>query len=248
MIEASVNIKRNRILGALVPEVFERLARQLEYVELPLGIVLYDAEEPIRHAYFPLHGTVSILTVLEDGAAVEAGVIGNEGMAGISLILGYRMEVNRRALIQIPGSGMRIKAEAFIEEINRNGPFRDLLLCYLQAFITQISQTAACNHIHHVDERLARWLLSMLDRTASNELHLTQEIIADMLGVRRAGVSVSATRLQEKGLITYKRGHIRILDRPGLEAASCECYETVKREYDRLFDTDVNDQKTGIKD
>ncbi len=236
MIEPSVNFKRNRILGALETEEFERLSQQLEYVELRLGTVLYDADEPIRHAYFPLSGTVSIVTVLEDGMAVEAGVIGNEGMAGISLVLGYTTEVNRRAMIQIPGSGLRIKAEALTEESNRSRSLRDLLLRYLHAFITQISQTAACNRIHRVDERLARWLLSMQDRMASDELHLTQELIAEMLGVRRAGVSVAATRLQEKGLITYKRGHIQILDRQRLEAASCECYETVKREYDRLFE------------
>ena len=236
MIEPSVNFKRNRILGALETEEFERLSQQLEYVELPLATVLYDADEPIRHAYFPLRGTVSIVTVLEDGIAVEAGVIGNEGIAGLSLVLGYTTEVNRRAMIQIPGSGLRIKAEALTAESNRSRSFRDLLLRYLHAFITQISQTAACNRIHRVDERLARWLLSMQDRMASDELHLTQELIAEMLGVRRAGVSVAATRLQEKGLITYKRGHIQILDRQGLEAASCECYETVKREYDRLFE------------
>jgi CRP-like cAMP-binding protein len=234
MSEASINYQHNLILSALSGEEYARLSSQLEFVELPLGLTLYDLEEPIRHAYFPLSGTVSLVTVLRDGNSVEAGVIGNEGLVGIPLVLGAEVELNRRAQVQIAGSALRLKASALQKEFKGSEQLRSLLLRYLHAFITQISQSVACNRMHKLEDRLARWLLTCQDRLASDELQLTQEFIAEMLGVRRAGVSVAATQLQERGLIKHKRGHIQILDRSGLEAVSCECYATVRREYERL--------------
>ncbi|HKS29599.1 MAG TPA: Crp/Fnr family transcriptional regulator [Pyrinomonadaceae bacterium] len=234
--DAYINHKSNLILNALPTQEYERLYTHLEYVELPLGKILYDPEEPIRHAYFPLRGAVSVVTVLRDGGSVEAGVIGKEGVVGIPLVLGRETELNRRAVVQIQGSGLRLKATALTEEFRRGERLHDLLLSYLHAFITQISQTAACNRMHRLEERLARWLLACQDRLGSDEMQLTQEFIAEMLGVRRAGVSVAATQLQERGLIKHKRGFIQIIDREGLEAASCECYGVVRREYQRLFE------------
>lgn len=163
-------------------------------------------------------------------------MIGNEGVVGIPLILGTEIELNRRALVQVAGNGVRLKATAFTEEFNRGARLHNLLLNYLHAFITQLSQTAACNRMHRLEERLARWLLACQDRLNSSELQLTQEVIAEMLGVRRAGVSVAATQLQQRGFIRHKRGYIQIIDREGLEAASCECYAVVSREYQRLVD------------
>jgi CRP-like cAMP-binding protein len=237
MTREAINYKSNLILSALPTQAYERLASHLEYADLPLGKVLYDPEEPIRHAYFPLRGAVSIVTVLRDGGSVEAGVIGNEGMVGFPIVLGTRVEFNRRAQVQLAGSGLKLKAGALQEEFRKGEQLRDLLLSYLHAFITQISQTAACNRMHRLEERLARWLLACQDRLSSDELELTQEFIAEMLGVRRAGVSVAATQLEERGLIGHKRGRIQIIDRPGLEATSCECYGIVRREYERLVES-----------
>lgn len=235
MSEASI-FKNNLILNSLPSREYERLTSYLEQVELPLGETLYSPEEPIRYAYFPLRGTVSIVTVLRDGGSVEAGIIGNEGMVGLPLILGTEMELNRRAQVQIAGNGLRLKASLLKAEFNKGERLHDLLLRYLHAFITQISQTAACNRVHKLEERLARWLLSCQDRLNSDEMQLTQEFIAEMLGVRRAGVSVAATQLEERGLIKHKRGYIQIFDRARLEAASCECYAIVRREYQRLIE------------
>jgi CRP-like cAMP-binding protein len=235
-LEPHINQKSNLILNALPSQERERISTHLEYVELPLGKTLYNPEEPIRHAYFPLTGAVSIVTVLRDGSSVEAGVIGNEGVVGIPLVLGTEMELNRRAVVQIAGSGLKLKATTLNEEFRRGEQLHDLLLSYLHAFITQLSQTAACNRMHRLDERLARWLLACQDRLNSSELQLTQEFIAEMLGVRRAGVSVAAAQLQQRGLIKHKRGYIQIIDRAGLEATSCECYEVVRQEYQRLVE------------
>lgn len=229
------NYKDNLILNGLTTEEHERLAPQLEYVELPLGMVLYEPEEPIKYGYFPLRGAASVVTILMDGGSVEAGVTGNEGLVGIPLILGTDIEINRRAQVQIAGNGLKLRAEVLKEEFNRDAHFRELLLRYLHVFITQISQTAACNRMHRLEERLARWLLACQDRLSADEIGSTQEFIAQMLGVRRAGVSVAATQLQERGLIAYKRGRIQIVDREGLRAASCECYEVVSREYERML-------------
>jgi CRP-like cAMP-binding protein len=239
VIKETINYKSNLILSALPKQAYERLASHLEYVGLPLGKVLYDPEEPIRHAYFPLRGAVSIVTVLRDGGSVEAGVIGNEGMVGFPIILGTNTEFNRRAQVQLSGSGLKVRAGALQGEFRRGEQLHDLLLNYLHAFITQISQTAACNRMHRLEERLARWLLACQDRLNSDELELTQEFIAEMLGVRRAGVSVATTQLQERGLIGHKRGRIQIKDRLGLEATSCECYSIVRQDYERLIKSSV---------
>lgn len=230
------NYKDNLILKALTPEEQERLVPHLEYVELSLGTVLYEPEEPIRYAYFPLSGAASVVTMLTDGGSVEAGVIGKEGMAGIPLILGCDVELNRRVQIQVASSGLKLRAGVLKEEFSRDAHLRALLLRYLQAFITQISQTAACNRAHRLEARLARWLLACQDRLNSDEIGLTQEFIAQMLGVRRAGVSVAATQLEERGLISHKRGHIQILDREGLKAVACECYGVVRHEYERMLE------------
>lgn len=235
MTEVGINYGHNQILSALTPEEYESLSPHLEYVELPLGKVLYEMEEPIRHVYFPLSGTVSIVTVLRDGGSVEAGVVGKEGMVGMPLVLGVEAPANHRAQVQMVGSAVKIKAAPFVNEFKSSERIRSLLLSFLHAFITQISQTVACNGMHRIEDRLARWLLSCHDRASGDVLELTQEFIAQMLGVRRAGVSVAATRLEERGLIRHKRGHIEILDRAGLEAASCECYEVVRQEYERLL-------------
>lgn len=237
MTQESINYKSNLILSALNPEEYGHLASHLEYVELRLGEVLYDMEEPIKYAYFPLRGAISIVTVLRDGESVEAGVVGNEGMVGIPLILETDVELNRRAVVQIRGDGLRLKAASFKEEFKTSERLRGILLRYLHAFITQISQTAACNRMHRLDERLARWLLASQDRLGSADLELTQEFIAEMLGVRRAGVSVATTQLQKRGLIAHKRGHIKILDRERLEAVTCECYAVVKREYQAMIES-----------
>jgi CRP-like cAMP-binding protein len=235
MTEAGINYGKNQLLSALTPQEYESLSPHLEYTELSLGKVLHEMEEPIKHAYFPLSGTVSIVTVLRDGGSVEAGVVGNEGVVGMPLVLGTEAAANSRAQVQIAGDALKIKAAPFVNAFKRNERVRTLLLSYLHAFITQISQTVACNGMHRLEDRLARWLLSCHDRTSGDAMGLTQEFIAQMLGVRRAGVSVATTRLEERGLIRHKRGSIEILDRAGLEAASCECYAVVRQEYERLF-------------
>jgi CRP-like cAMP-binding protein len=230
----NIEYRNNLILGALPPDEYERVAHHLEFVELPTGTVLYDLEEQIKFGCFPLEGAVSIVTILKDGSSVEAGITGNEGIVGIPLLLGRETEFNRRAVVQIAGKGLRIRGTALQKEFERSEHLRALMLGFIHAFLTQIAQTAACNRAHRLEERLARWLLSCRDRVKTDELDLTQEFIAQMLGVRRAGVSVAATQLQEKGLIAHRRGHIHILDREGLLAASCECYGVVNKEYARL--------------
>ena len=224
---------QNRILAALSPEEFERLSPHLEEVELRLGDILSRPDEKIEYVYFPHRSTVSLIALMEDGSEIEVGVIGNEGVFGLPLVL-VTNSMPFQAVVQIADDATRIKADVFIEEVNRYGRLHKLLLQYAQAFFIQTAQAAACNRLHHLEERLARWLLTCQDRTKSDRLQLTHEFIAVMLGVRRAGVSEAAHRLQAEGLINYTRGSIEILDRQGLEAASCECYTIVKREFDRL--------------
>ncbi|HLL14419.1 MAG TPA: Crp/Fnr family transcriptional regulator [Pyrinomonadaceae bacterium] len=225
---------RNRILNALPPEEFERLSAYLEPVELMLGEVLYRPNEPITHVYFPNVGTVSIVCQLEDGKSVEAGMVGNEGMFGVCVFLGS-VTSPLQAVVQLPGNALRMRADVLRAEFKRGEHLQDLLLRYTQAFIIQIAQTAACNRIHPIDGRLARWLLMCQDRAASGELQLTHEFIAVMLGTRRAGVSEAAAKLQDEGIIRYRRGHVSILNRHGMEGKSCECYPVVKKEFDRLL-------------
>jgi CRP-like cAMP-binding protein len=226
--------RRNRLLAALPPAEWERWLPHLEPVDMPLGKVLYESGSRLSHVYFPTTSIVSLLYVMEDGASAEIAVVGNEGIVGISLFMGGESTPSR-ALIQSAGQGFRLKADLMLQEFNRAGPVLHLLLRYTQALITQMSQTAVCNRHHSLDQQLCRWLLLSLDRLDSEELAMTQELIANMLGVRREGVTEAAGNLQQAGLIRYQRGHITVIDRAGLEQRTCECYAVVKNEYDRLL-------------
>jgi len=225
---------QNHLLDALLLAEYERLSPHLELVEMPLGKVLYESGEKLRYVYFPTTCIVSLLYVMEDGASAEIAVVGNEGILGISLFMGGETTTSR-ALVQSAGHGYRLKAQFLKDEFNRAGPVMHLLLRYTQALITQMSQTAVCNRHHSVEQQLCRWLLLSLDRLSSDELSMTQELIANMLGVRREGVTEAAGKLQRAGLIDYSRGHIKVLDRPRLEKRVCECYQVVKKEFDRLL-------------
>jgi CRP-like cAMP-binding protein len=201
---------------------------------MPLGHVLYESGATLTHIYFPTTAIVSLLYVMENGASAEIAVVGNEGLVGVSLFMGGESTPSR-AVVQSAGEGFRLQAELLKDEFNRAGPVLHLLLRYTQALITQMSQTAVCNRHHSLDQQLCRWLLLSLDRLRTNELTMTQELIANMLGVRREGVNEAAHKLQEARLIEHTRGRIMVLDRPGLEKRTCECYAVVKREYDRLL-------------
>ena len=224
----------NRLLAALPASVFERLAPQLEYVPLPLGWSVNDAGSLMDHVFFPTEGIVSLLYVMENGASAEIAITGNEGLVGISLFMGGE-STSSRAIVQSAGQAYRLRANFLKAEFERGGALQHLLLRFTLALITQMTQTAVCNRHHTVDQQLCRWLLLSLDRLPANELSMTQELIANMLGVRREGVTAAAGHLQEAGLIRYHRGHIVVLDRPGLEQRVCECYAVVKRETDRLL-------------
>jgi CRP-like cAMP-binding protein len=206
----------------------------LESVDLPLGHVLYESGAALEHVYFPTTAIISLLYVMENGASAEIAVVGNEGILGVSLFMGGGSTPSR-AVVQSAGHGFRLKANIMQEEFNRAGAVLHLLLRYTQALITQMAQTAVCNRHHTLDQQLCRWLLLSLDRLEGNQLTMTQELIANMLGVRREGVTEEALKLQRAGLISYARGRITVLDRAGLERLSCECYSVVKKEYDRLL-------------
>jgi CRP-like cAMP-binding protein len=225
---------QNYLLRTLQPAESMRWLPFLEEVDLPLGTVLYEQGATLSHVYFPTTAIVSLLYVMEDGASAEIAVVGNEGIVGISLFMGGESTPSR-AVVQSAGKGLRLKAPLMKEEFNRAGPVLHLMLRYTQALITQMAQTAVCNRHHTLDQQLCRWLLLSLDRLDGNELVMTQELIANMLGVRREGVTEGALKLQHAGLINYVRGHITVLDRSGLEKRSCECYAVVKKEYDRLL-------------
>ncbi len=224
----------NQLLKALPAEEAQRWLPRLEAVELPLGQVLYEAGSTLSHVYFPTSAIVSLLYVMENGASAEIAVVGNEGLVGISLFMGGESTPSR-AIVQSAGRGYRLPAQDMKTEFNRGGPVLHLLLRYTLALITQMSQSAVCNRHHTLDLQLCRWLLLSLDRLRGSELVMTQELIANMLGVRREGVTEAATKLQRADLIQYSRGRITVLDRGGLEARSCECYAVVKKEYDRLL-------------
>ena len=226
--------RQNQLLAQLPPDEWQRWQPQLEAVKLPLGQVLYESGATMSHVYFPTTSIVSLLYVMEDGGSAEIAVVGKEGIVGVSLFMGGQSTPSR-AVVQSAGEGYRMASRSMMDEFNRAGPVLHLLLRYTQALITQMAQTAVCNRHHSLDQQLCRWLLLSLDRLRGNELVMTQELIANMLGVRREGVTEAALRLQRRGLITYARGHITVLDRPGLEASTCECYAVVKREYDRLL-------------
>jgi CRP-like cAMP-binding protein len=224
----------NRLLAALPETEWLGWRSQLECVEMPLGQVIYESGNTLSHVYFPTTAIVSLLYVMQNGASAEIAVVGNEGIVGISLFMGGDSTPSR-AVVQSAGQGLRLKAEIMKDSFDGSGPVLHLLLRYTQALITQMAQTAVCNRHHSLDQQLCRWLLLSLDRLRSNELVMTQELIANMLGVRREGVTEAALKLQQLGLIRYARGHITVLDRAALEARSCECYSVVKKEYDRLL-------------
>jgi CRP-like cAMP-binding protein len=229
---------QNHLLAQLPPAEKQRWWPQLEYFDMPLGHVMYEAGGTLTHVYFPTTAIVSLLYVMENGASAEIAVVGNEGIVGISLFMGGDSTPSR-AVVQSAGSGFRLKAQVMKAEFDKAGPVLQLLLRYTQALITQMSQTAVCNRHHSLDQQLCRWLLLSLDRLQGNELVMTQELIANMLGVRREGVTEGALKLQQAGLIRYARGHITVLDRRGLEKRSCECYAVVKKEYNRLLPSKV---------
>jgi CRP-like cAMP-binding protein len=228
------HFERNHLLAALPRSVWSRLQPQLESVELRLGQVLHEARETQRHVFFPTTAIVSLLYVLENGAAAEIAVVGDDGIVGVPLFMGGQYTTSR-AIVQSAGQAFQLNAQFLMDEFNRNGPVLHLLLRYTQALITQMAQTAVCNRHHTLDQQLCRWLLLSLDRLEGSDLVMTQELIANMLGVRREGVTEAATNLQRDGLIRYARGHIRVLDRAGLEKRTCECYAVVRREYERLL-------------
>lgn len=230
---------QNRLLAALPANESMRLLPQLELIELPLGCVLYESGIPMQYVYFPTDAIVSLIYVMESGAMTEIALVGNEGVVGVPLFMGGEATPSR-GLVQSAGHAYRLQGQALKDEFDRvggrrSGALHNLLLRYTQALMTQIAQTAVCNRHHSLEQKLCRWLLLTLDRLPANELIMTQEMIAHMLGVRREGVTESAGNLQKAGLIEYRRGHITVLDRAGLEARACECYAVVKREFDRLL-------------
>ncbi|MGR8998254.1 MAG: Crp/Fnr family transcriptional regulator [Gammaproteobacteria bacterium] len=226
--------KQNHLLAALPAEVFERLSPHLELISMPLGDVLYEAGGQLQHVYFPSTAIISLHYIVESGASAEIAGVGNEGVLGISLFMGGNTTTSL-ATVQTAGYAYRLKGRLMMEEFNRAGPLMRLMLRYTQALITQISQTAVCNRHHSIEQQLCRWLLLTIDRLPSTELTMTQELIAVMLGVRREGITEAAGNLQRAGLISYRRGHITVLDRSGLESRACECYQVVKKEFKRLL-------------
>ena len=226
--------KQNHLLAALPAEDLSRLQPHLELISMPLGWALYESGSHMDYVYFPTTSIVSLLYVMESGASAEIAVTGNDGLVGISLFMGGQTTPSR-AVVQSAGTGYRLKEDVLKREFESGGHLQRLALRYTQALLTQMSQTAVCNRYHSVDQQLCRWLLLSLDRLESNELLMTQELIANMLGVRREGVTEAAGRLQNDGVIHYSRGHISVLNRPKLEARVCECYAVVKKEYDRLL-------------
>lgn len=232
--ENTQNPRENQLLAVLPEEEYIRITPHLEPVSLPLGKVLYESGGLLDWVFFPTDAIVSLLYVMEDGSSAEIAVVGYEGLIGIALFMGG-LTMPNRAVVQSAGQAYRLKGNVLNQEFKRSGEFQHLLLRYTQALLTQMGQTAVCNRHHTVDQQLCRWLLLSLDRLPSNELNMTQELIANMLGVRREGVTEAAGKLQKAGLIHYSRGRITVLDRPGLEARVCECYNVVRDEFNRLL-------------
>lgn len=227
----------NSLLDAFSPELYEKLAPNLKRVSLKQGQILHHPGEAIEDLYFPIDCALSITITMRDGSTAEAGVIGRREVLGINAIMGGKETTQTEYIVQIAGSAIKIDAPPLLEEFDRNKELRDVLLCFTQAMIAQISQTTACNSLHVLEQRLARWLLEAQDRVNSDEIRLTQEFLSHMLGVRRAGVTQTAQKFQENGLISYRRGIVQILDQKRLEEAACECFGTVREEYDRLLGT-----------
>ena len=228
------NPRQNHLLASLPEEHYERLLPHLEPVSMPLGEVVYESGIQMRHVFFPTTAIVSLLYVMEDGASAEIAIVGNEGIVGVSLFMGGESTPSRAA-VQSAGEAYRLPGRILKAEFEHGGPLQHLLLRYTQALLTQMAQTAVCNRHHTLDQQFCRWLLLSIDRLPSDELVMTQELIANMLGVRREGVTEAAGNVQKAGLIKYHRGHITVIDRPGLEARVCECYAVVKKEFDRLL-------------
>lgn len=226
--------QHNYLIAALSAETYNRLLPHFELVSLPLGKVLYESGDTLRYAYFPTDSIISMLYVMESGASVEISMVGNEGIIGVALFLGGE-STSSLAVVQSAGHAYRLKAQYLKDEFSRHGEFMQLMLRYTQALLTQMAQTAVCNRHHSIEQQLCRWLLLSLDRLPDNQLVMTQELIAHMLGVRREGVTEAAGKLQKLGVIEYSRGHITVVDRTQLEKLSCECYAVVKKETDRLL-------------
>ena len=239
------SLNANRLLAALPEQNYAALAPHLELVPMPLGKAVYESGAKQAYVYFPTTSIVSLLYVLENGSSAEIAVTGFEGLVGIALFMGGETTPSR-AVVQSAGHGYRLKASVLKTQFEKGGELQHLLLLYTQALITQMTQTAVCNRHHSVDQQLCRWLLLMLDRLPANELVMTQELIANMLGVRREGVTEAAGKLQAEGLIRYSRGHITIADRTPLEARVCECYAVVKKEYDRLLPPQVRQRTETV--
>jgi CRP-like cAMP-binding protein len=226
--------RQNELLAALSAVELKRIRKSLESIEMPLGKVVYESGKVLEHVYFPCDCIVSLLYVLENGASAEIAVVGREGVVGVSLFMGGDTTPNR-AVVQSAGCAYRLPASLMQQEFRRGGTMQHLMLRYTQSLLTQMAQTAVCNRHHSVDQQLCRWLLLSIDRLPNPELTMTQELIANMLGVRREGVTEAAGKLQKAGVISYRRGHIKVLDRPRLEDMSCECYQVVRLETDRLL-------------
>ena len=239
------NPRNNHILDALPAEERERLFPHLRFVSMPLGMVLYESGETLKHMYFPTDSIVSLLYVMKDGSSAEIAVVGNEGAIGVALFMGGETTPSR-AIVQSAGSAYRLDRKRLKLEFDRHGQMLHVLLRYTQSLITQMAQTAVCNRHHSVNQQLCRWLLLSLDRLQSSELKMTQELIANMLGVRREGVTAAAGALQKDGVIRYSRGKITVLDRAKLERLSCECYSVVKKETDRLLNAPVRSVTTAM--
>lgn len=225
----------NRLLSNICRDLYAKLAPNLKRVSLEQGKILHRPGETIKDLYFPIDCLLSITVTMIDGSTAEAGLIGNREVIGVNAFMGGRETTQTEYIVQMPGSAIKVDAQMLLEEFDRNKRLRDVLLRYTQALIAQISQTTACNSLHVLDQRLARWLLEAQDRVDSDDLKLTHEFVGNMLGVRRAGVTQAAQKLQEKGFIRYQRGHVYILDQQGLEASSCECFQVLREEYDRLL-------------
>ncbi|WP_296447895.1 Crp/Fnr family transcriptional regulator [Rhodoferax sp. UBA5149] len=236
---------QNHLLAALPTAEFELIAPHLELVAMPLGEVLYESGGQLQHAYFPTTAIVSLQYLTENGASSEIAGVGNEGLLGVPLFMGGNTTPSR-AIVYTGGHGYRLKAQILTQEFQRAGVLQHLLLRYTQALMTQVAQTAVCNRHHSVEQQLCRWLLLTLDRLSSNELTMTQELIASMIGVRREGITEAAGHLQQAGYIRYRRGHITVLDRSGLESSVCECYAVVKNEFDRLLSDARNRQERPL--
>ncbi len=226
----------NQILAALSPDVFDRLAPHLDHVTLEQGKFIYTSGERLTHLYFPIDCLLSVTITMQNGATAEVGMVGRREVLGVHALLGNDIGTQTEVMAQVPGSAMKIDVQIVREEFDRNGELHDVLLRCLQAFLAQVSQTAACNALHTLEQRLPRWLLETQERIHSDHLPLTQEFIATMLGVRRAGITQMAQKLQERKLIQYRRGNVQILDQAGLEASACECFRRIKTEYDRLLE------------